>query len=120
MPSLAIDNNNDIFFTNYGLTFVSDSDDEILQRIKIRLRFFQGEWFLNINHGVPYFQSILGEKPLNLNLVSNLLIDQILDVEGVGSVEETIIDYDEVERKVKFEFIAKTVSGTSLSEVILL
>ncbi len=83
-------------------------------------RFFEGEWFLNTAHGVPYFQSILGQKPLNLNLVSNILIEAILDVEGIASIEESIIDYEEVERKIKFEFIAKTISGTSINDTILI
>ena len=120
MSSLGLNDDNDIFFTDYNLTFVTDINDQILQRVKVRLRFFEGEWFLNTAHGVPYFQSILGQKPLNLNLVSNILIEAILDVEGIASIEESIIDYEEVERKIKFEFIAKTISGTSINDTILI
>ena len=111
MTSLAINDDNDIHFTNYGLTFTSNIQDEILQRVKIRLRFFQGEWFLNTAHGVPYYQSIIGQKPINLNIINDIFINEIKDVEGIISVQESTLDYDATKRKLLFTFIASTEDG---------
>jgi hypothetical protein len=112
MTSLALNDNNDIYFTNYQLTFTKSKQQEILQRVKIRLRFFEGEWFLNTIHGVPYYQNIIGTKPINLNIINNIFINEILDVEGVLSIQESKLDYDNEKRKLIFEFIAITENGT--------
>src|ERR1700690_705374 len=35
----------------------------VAQSCRIALQLFRGEWFLNLDQGIPYFQSILGQKP---------------------------------------------------------
>jgi len=34
---------------------------EVAQRLTVRLNFFRGEWFLDLEEGTPYFQQILGK-----------------------------------------------------------
>jgi hypothetical protein len=36
--------------------------EEVVQRIRVSLLLFRGEWFLDETQGVPYWQSILGQK----------------------------------------------------------
>lgn len=112
MTSLALNNNNDLYFTNYALTFTTNKADEILQRVKVRLRFFEGEWFLNTAHGVPYFEKIIGQKPANLNIINDIFINELLDVDGVLSVIESELDFDSVNRKLLFSFRAKIENDT--------
>lgn len=119
MTSLAINENNDLFFTNYALSFTTNKADEILQRVKIRLRFFEGEWFLNTAHGVPYFESIIGKKPVNLNIINEIFITETLDVDGVLSIIESNLDFDSVNRKILFSFKAKIENGTIESTVTI-
>ena len=62
MSTLALNSDNDVYFTSAGRLVIVDnknSDAEILQRIKVRLRFFKDEWFLNSEHGIPYFMDII-------------------------------------------------------------
>jgi hypothetical protein len=51
----------DIVFDNTNRVTASFTDS-IVQRLKIRLLTFLGEWFLDGEEGVPYFQSVLGIK----------------------------------------------------------
>ncbi|MNG96778.1 hypothetical protein D3C79_558580 [compost metagenome] len=51
----------DILFVN-GETPVTQLTSEVVaQRLKITLFTFWGEWFLNRNIGVPYYQQIFGK-----------------------------------------------------------
>lgn len=118
MSTLALNSDNDIYFDDSGkLVFIqgTNSDKEILQRIKVRLRFFKGEWFLNTDHGLPYFDNILGTKPLNLNILESIFRTQILDVEGVKSILESTIDYDGNQRKILYNFKAVSINNTSIT-----
>lgn len=36
--------------------------DAVAQRLKIRMQMFKGEWFLDLDAGVPYWEDILGQK----------------------------------------------------------
>lgn len=42
------------------LTMLSDAD-AIIQAARIHLQFFQGEWFLDLTTGLPWWQSLLGK-----------------------------------------------------------
>lgn len=119
MSSIALQSN-DIYFKNGRLVLIngSNTDLEILQRIKVRLRFFQGEWFLNTDHGIPYFQNILGTKNLNLDVVQSLFQAQILEVEGVKDMISSLIDYDPQQRKVLYTFEAITINNTKIKDYI--
>ena len=118
MTTLAINLDNDLYFTDRRLTIISGSntDEEILQRIKVRLRFFKDEWYLNSEHGLPYFQDILGTKSVDINAVESLFRDQILDVEGVKELTESAIDYDGVTRKLSYSFSAVSINNTVITE----
>tara|TARA_R100000656_G_scaffold119768_1_gene93780 strand:+ start:3371 stop:3742 length:372 start_codon:yes stop_codon:yes gene_type:complete len=51
----------DIIYQN-GKTLVTQSKaDVVAQRLKIKLNTFLGEWFLDLDVGIPYFQQILNK-----------------------------------------------------------
>lgn len=59
MDLLLDENSHDIVFVN-GQTPVTQGQVQIVaQRLKIKLWTFLGEWFLNLDVGVPYRQRIL-------------------------------------------------------------
>lgn len=122
MSTLAINSDNDIYFTTAGRLVLiegQDSNEEILQRIKIRLRFFKSEWFLNIDHGVPYFQDILGSKSLDNNIIESIFRKEILAVKGVKSLIESSIDYDPIERKIIYFFKALSINSTLIIDNLI-
>jgi phage baseplate assembly protein W len=77
----------DIAFTNSLADIVIDKTDEVQQRLYIRLRTFLGEWFINPEYGVPYFQQILG-KGRKKATIDNIMQSQILADEGVLELVE--------------------------------
>lgn len=61
-------------------------DDEILQRLWIRLNRELGEWFLNTEVGLPWYQGgygMLGAKPSRKNDIDLLIRQEIANTEGV-------------------------------------
>ena len=77
----------DAVFVKGTTSVVREAGANVAQRLYIMLRTFMGEWYLNIEHGVPYFQSILGQK--NTKQAIDLIFQQkILEEEGVQEVLE--------------------------------
>lgn len=62
-----------------------DPSSVVAQRLRIRLNTFLGEWFLNTEYGVPYFQRILGKK-VKKTAVDRIFQEQILAERGVREI----------------------------------
>ena len=56
--------------------------DVVTQRLKIKLYTFLGEWFLNTNTGIPYFQQIFGKvrSKATIDLIFQNVISEDPDV----------------------------------------
>jgi hypothetical protein len=94
-----------------------DGIQAIAQHVKIRLRFFLTEWFLDQRVGVPYYRSIL-VKNANENIIREILRKVIVQTPGIASLESftfTFSDTERKERKLLVSFLAKTDSGELLS-----
>lgn len=76
----------DIYLVSGDLAVTLDQVDAIVQLVQQRLLFFQGEHFLDQLAGVPYMQSILGQKTPNPLLVDSALKLAILDTPGVSEL----------------------------------
>lgn len=64
-------------------------DDEIIQRLWVRLNKELGEWFLNVDSGVPWYQEgygILGAKPNRKNDIDLILRNTIGGTVGIKQV----------------------------------
>lgn len=113
MTDIVLDTDGDIDvtdFTSPRLFSASEALNAIGQHVLIRLRTFQGEWFLDTLEGVPYFQQILGAK--NGEAVALGLIRQrILDTPGVTSVASISVELDAA-RALQVSFTAMTDAGT--------
>lgn len=75
----------DLVFVNGATPTTEDYADVVAQRLYILLRTFQGEWYLNTEYGIPYIQSILGQK-VNKNTVDRILQEKILAEVGVAEI----------------------------------
>lgn len=84
---LKLDANGDLDISTLDLQITSlDGRDDLRQQIQIRLQFFQGEWFLNTDFGMPYFQTIF-RKGITKDVVDNIIRQQVLAIDGVVAVE---------------------------------
>lgn len=61
--------------------------DAIVQRLRIRLRFWHGAWFLDTKQGIPYIESVLVRAP-DLALVESLFRRVILGTLGISAIKE--------------------------------
>lgn len=78
----------DLVFHNGPLTaeFTTQPFTQVVsQRLKIRLLCFRGDWFMDTEYGVPYWQSILGKK-VPKSRVDSILQQEILAERGVKEI----------------------------------
>lgn len=79
------------------------------QKIKARLQFFLGEWFLDVRLGVPYFRDIL-RKGADVDVVTAILRRVILETDGVAAVEQVSVS-STVERELTVNYSATLENG---------
>ena len=92
----------DLELENNDLILI-DGAERIAQQILITLRFFYGEWFLDLTDGTPYLEEILVKTP-NLAHVRQIISEKILSVEGVDSLDSLTLDYDVQKRNLVIEY----------------
>jgi hypothetical protein len=91
LVDIALDENNDLRFVDNDLRFINGIY-YVKQKIKIRLQWFLGEWYLNTDLGLPYLTEILTKNPNRLAVV-NYIKRQIANTEGVKSVDSFNVDF---------------------------
>ena len=107
---LSLDDTGDLLINDTGDLVLLEGVDATAQHLLISLRFFQGEWFLDLRIGFPYFEEVLVKAP-DLNVVQSLFRDAILETEKVISVSELELDYDGTTRTLAVSFRAQTTEG---------
>lgn len=107
-------NSHDLTLVGGDLVLVRDAAS-IRQEVDIRLNFLLGEWFLDTEAGVPYFQNILVKSP-NLAAIRNIFNDEILSVAGIRSVVDLKLDFNRTTRKLLVTWHATTDLGALTAE----
>ena len=107
---IKLNDDNDISFDG-GVIETVDGAESVRQRLIVRLNTFLGEWFLDENAGIPYYQYVLGQNPLNRVMLNAVFVSAILSTPGVLSLEKEIeYSYDGATRILGLSFSA-VVSG---------
>lgn len=101
MKDLLLDANGDLKFVNGDVSFT----DGVVQAITIRLRWFFGEWKINTEYGVPYYDEIFVKNP-NKVLLEERIREEILSVEEVEEVSSVSINIDSNTRIAVIQFTA--------------
>lgn len=109
MTSIALDTNGDWDVSSGTLTFLEGAD-ETAQKVKARLSFHRGEWFLDLSQGVPYFEAFLVKNP-DIDALRQVVRKIILDTPGVKSVDTLTLDWDRKRRRMSMTFQARHDSG---------
>ena len=114
MADLALDiTTGDILIKDAALSIVR-GDDALLQHLALRLRFFLGEWFLDLRVGIPYFEDVLIKNP-NLITVQGIFREAILETPGVASISRFDLDVDASTRIMTLDFtVIKSADGEPL------
>ncbi len=115
-----INEDNELVFVNGDLVFVSGID-AVVQGCRIVLQMFQGEWFLNLDAGIPYWQSILGFKPSVAIEAARIFFRRELElVPGVDKVIKLDISYSGPTRLLAIAWQASTIFGDTPTDTIAL
>ena len=105
---LLLDDNG-VVLRNGDWAFAIDREG-IQQRIGQTLRTIAGEWFLDLDYGLPYFEQILIKNP-NLPAVQDLFRRALLSVKGVSSVERLNLSLDTTSRTLTVSWVVLTDLG---------
>jgi hypothetical protein len=92
-----LDVNHDMTFGRGLANFARDAE-ATAQNVRTRLLLLQGEWFLDVDAGVPYLQRI-AVKPADFPFVESVIKQTILDTDGVASMESFEMEYDGTTRE---------------------
>jgi hypothetical protein len=89
--------------------------DSIEQDIRTALLMFRGEWFLDLTQGVPYHQSILGQKT-PLTVIREIFRTQLLTIPGVLAVLALEVSFKATIRKLTVTWKVSTDLGELTGE----
>lgn len=110
--NLLLDSTGDLDLSTGNLALVT-GPDEIAQKLKVRYRFFLGEWFLDQRLGVPYIQTIF-EKGTSEVLIRNKLQKVAITCPGVAGLTDWEQAVDIVTRAMSISFRALLYDGGTL------
>jgi hypothetical protein len=88
MPDLKLDPLvGDLFVAADGRAALTDdaSGETTAQHVRIRLRMFKGEWFLNKALGIDYIGQVFVKNP-NMAAIASIFKNTILGTPGVSSI----------------------------------
>lgn len=86
----------DLIIFDFDLQLVSGVD-QIAQNLSIRLRFFFGEWYLNILVGIPYYQYFFIKDPNQIQ-VETFLKNEIAYTRGIQQITAFNSSFDGITR----------------------
>lgn len=97
---LALDaRTHDLFLAPDGNLAMAEDNEAIAQHVKQRLLFYRGEWFLDTEAGVPWFQEIF-VRPHNDGIIEALIKREILDTDGIAELTEFKMQVDGRKRSI--------------------
>jgi hypothetical protein len=109
VSDIALDDNGDIQITGSDLSLTTGVD-AIKQYMQQRFRMFYGEWFLDMERGIPYFQQVLKKNPDPV-IVDSILKSTIINTPGVLQLTEFNLDTDAATRQLSLSFKAICTAG---------
>jgi hypothetical protein len=99
----------DLRLTNGHLTFL-EGHEAIAQKVKIRLWFVRGEWYLDQREGIPYWTRVLVKNP-DIPALEAMFRRVIQGTPGIAVVERLSLTLDRATRAATLDFAARTDEG---------
>ncbi len=116
---LLLDSDNDLIVTS-DLDF-SRGIEAVAQSCRIALQMVQGEWFLDLDVGIPYWEEILAQKPLVAIEASRVAFRrELLSIEGVIDILKLDITYISETRTMSVVWQVLTGLGETPTDTIAL
>ena len=117
---LLLDDQNDLVIEDGDFVFARGITG-VMQLCRIAMLMVAGEWFLDLDAGVPYWDKILGFKPALAKNAARLAINsELLGVPGVISVTKLEIEYVGANRSLEITWQVKTALGETPADSLVL
>lgn len=113
---LAFGADNHLQLDGDGLHFISGLSG-VAQLIRIAILLFLGEWFLNLDAGMPWHQEILGQK-FDAALIRQRLTERISKVPAVAAIVSVSVSFDSEARAVAVDYEVRTDWGDTLTGTV--
>ena len=97
----------DLDISDNQLSTTTEGVPSVAQRLRIRLRFFYQEWVLDRSKGTKWFELIL-RKDVDKFAADQEIRKQILETDGVATIESWESDLDTRTRKYTTQFTVRT------------
>jgi hypothetical protein len=91
--------------------------EAVAQSARIRLLSFKGEWFADLEDGVPYYQNILGQK-FNQTHVRDAFRDALLGTADVAEIVSLVTEFNRGTRLLSVSWELLTVFGDTVSDAL--
>jgi len=107
-----LDANHDPVYGSGAADFLTDLE-ATAQIIETSLLLFQGEWWNNLQAGLPLFQSIIAQPENNRQATIALLIQQVIfAVDFVTGITNVVVNYTSATRQFTYSCNVQTAFGT--------
>jgi len=108
----------EIYVKDQDIQLTTDRAEDITQQILMRLRSFRGDWFLNTNFGIEYFQEIF-RKPIRFRRIEDIYKREIGAVDGVKEITDFTVDVDKDTRKITVRYSVSIDTGETISSQVV-
>ena len=112
MDLLVNEDTNDMVFINGACPTTTDKRSVVSQRLKISLQTFSGEWFMDTDVGIPYFQRVFGKHRSSAD-VDRIFQEAILLDPDVLELLTFYSEFDGARRGYALTFKVRTVDGST-------
>jgi hypothetical protein len=96
----------------HGLSDYAKEQEAVAQNVRTRLQLLKGEWFLDVDAGVPYLQEIM-IKPANLPLAESLIKQTIIETDGVDELRSFDVVFNRNTRRLDVSATVSTIYGST-------
>lgn len=103
----------DLVISKYDLHLV-ESTDATAQRLKVKLKIFLGEYFLNTLFGLPYYEQVFKKNP-DLAAVEAQIKAAIKNTYDVKEILSFSMELDNAARSLYVNFAVRTLSGDTIT-----
>jgi hypothetical protein len=102
----------DLTIRNDELLLV-EGEEAIEQQLRLRLKFFLGEHFLDERQGIPFYREVFVKNP-NTRLLRTLFSDAVRTTPGITSVDKMDVAINAATRTLELSFVATMDTGATL------
>lgn len=103
----------DLTIRNDNLILV-DGEEAIDQQLRLRLKFFLGEHFLDVRQGIPFYREVFIKNP-NLRLLRTIFSNAVRTCPGISSVDSMDVTINSATRTLNLTFVATMFDGGVLT-----